>query len=81
MGLKAAGLRKVWVGIVVFIALFCTACGEGSLEREIGVEGYFFKPKLLMKGQDLGGFKLKSCEGFLYYLKDNFWNIFLRMTL
>lgn len=36
MGLKAAGLRKVWVGIVVFIALFCTALAYPEQSRDSG---------------------------------------------
>ena len=36
MGLKAAGRRKVWVGIVVFIALFCTALAYPEQSRDSG---------------------------------------------
>ena len=69
MALKAVGLWKIWISITVLL-LFCTACGEGSSEREIGVDGYVFRPEVLVKGQDSGIYKMKACEGFLYYLKD-----------
>ncbi len=72
MIVNSARFRRIWVGIGVLIALFCTACGESSSERETGVNGYVFIPELIVKGQDLGIYKMKVCEGFLYYLKDKF---------
>ena len=72
MIVNSARFRRIWVGIGVLIALFCTACGESSSERETGVNGYVFIPELIVKGQDLGIYKMKVCEGFLYYLKDKY---------
>ena len=70
MGLKVVGARKIWMAIAVFMTLFCTACAKDSSEREIGIDGFVFRPELLVKSQDLRIYKMKAWGGCIYYVKD-----------
>ena len=72
MALKAVGLRKIWFSITVLL-LFCTACGEGSSEKEVGIDGYVYRPELLftIEGQEPRVYKMKAWGGYLYYVRRN----------
>lgn len=66
---NAGRYRRIWVGIMVLLALFCTACGEEGSERERGIEGYVYRPELLFSFQEQAPriWKMKVWGGSLYY--------------
>ena len=47
MTFRAVGHWMMEVGVAVLIFLCCTACGEGSSEKEAGIDGYVYRPELL----------------------------------